>query len=78
MTFWEEAARLRIEGVGFSADESPVSGPIFEVANAEALAALKDALKGRYRILVCGDDDNYVVEDHKEAIEFIERVRPGG
>lgn len=75
MNFWEEADRLRLPGVGLSADISPASGPVFLVDGADALAALKKAYEGRYRIVACGDNDNYVLEDHEEAIEFIERMR---
>ncbi len=73
--FWEEAVRLGLEGVGFSDDVSPASGEIFEVEDDAALATLREAFQGRYRILLCGEADNYVISTHEDAIEFIERVR---
>ncbi len=75
MGFWEEAARLGLEGVGFSDDISPASGPIFEAEDDAALAALREAFQGRYRILPCGEADNYVISSYEDAIEFIERMR---
>ncbi len=39
-----------------------------------ALESLKKAYEERYRIVVCGDD-SYALDDHKEALEFIERAR---
>jgi len=77
MNFWEEADRLRLPGVGFSNDISPASGPVFVVKNDDALAALKQAYEGRYRMLVCEDGYDYVIENSREAIEFIERMRSG-
>lgn len=78
MNFWEEADQLGLDGVGLSKDISPASGPVFLVDNEDALAALQKAYEGRYRIMVCGDNDSYVFEDHEAAIEFIERVRRNG
>lgn len=66
---------MRIGGIGFSDDVSPASGPIFEVENADALAALKEAVEGRYRIVVVEDINDYMLADHKDATEFIERMR---
>lgn len=73
--FWEQAARLRLKGVGFSDDISPASGEIFEVEGDAALAALREAFEGRYRILLCGDADNYVTSNHEDTVKFIERMR---
>ncbi len=75
MDFWEEADRLRLPGVGLSEDISPASGPVFIVGNEDALAALKKAYEGRYRIVVCKDGYDYAIENFKDAIEFIERMR---
>lgn len=77
MDFWEEADRLRLDGVGFSNDISPASGPVFLVDNADALAALQKAYEGRYRIVVCGDGNEYALGDHERAIELIEQARRG-
>jgi hypothetical protein len=75
MNFWEEADRLRLPGVGFSNDISPASGPVFMVENDDALAALKQAYEERYRIVFRNDGYDYVIENSREAIEFIERMR---
>ncbi len=73
MDFWEEADRLRLDGVGLSNDISPASGPVFLVDNDDALAALQKAYERRYRIVVCGDE--YALGDHELAIELIEQAR---
>ncbi len=74
-SFWEEATHLDIPGVGYSDDESPASGPIFEVRGADALTALQEAFRGRYRILVQDGVDEYTGSDPEDALRFIERAR---
>jgi hypothetical protein len=74
-TFWEEAAELDIPGAGFSKDESPASGPIFEVDSADALLNLREEMQGKCRIVVRDDVTDYAGENSEEARRFIEETR---
>lgn len=72
--FWEEAAELDIPGVGYSDDESPASGPIFEVHGADALLALQEAVRGRYRVVVEDGFHEYTGADSQGALQFIQEA----
>jgi hypothetical protein len=76
--FWRTAVGLDIPGVGFSDDASPASGEIFEVHGNDALEALKEQLRGDYRVTVMDDLDPYAGGwDPEEAKEHIRRAREG-
>lgn len=55
--FWYQVDDLGIRGVGFDMWLTP--HPIFEVRSARALRSLRDAVAGKYKIVVKKDPDDY-------------------
>jgi hypothetical protein len=73
--FWDEAHNLGIPSVGFLGKFSGSTDPIFEVQEGEALRALREAMAGRYRILVKDDLLKYADVSLKEAKTLIAEGR---
>lgn len=78
--FWREAYALGIPGVVYSEGDHPGGSPYFEVRSQEALAELRERLRGRYEIVVrpsVSDYDTSGSTDPREAKRIIERARGG-
>ena len=76
--FWRAADELGIDGVYFNEGEHPGGGPVFYIHRKEALTELRDALAGRYKIVVrkdMGDYDTSTSSDPEEARGIIEQAR---
>ncbi len=82
--FKHDAGRVGRRGVNFTSEEgrrdSPMPiGSIFKVGSREALASLREALSGRYRILV-RDQREYAELDFglRDAVELLDREITAG
>ena len=78
--FWREADALGIPGVVYSEGDHPGGSPYFEVRRREALAELRERLRGRYEIVVRPSVDDYDTSgstDPEEARGIIGRARKG-
>ena len=76
--FWEAAAASGIPGVYYNEGEHPGGGPEFYIHRKEALRELRDALSGRYKIVVkrdMGEYDMSASSDLEEVKRIIQRAR---
>ncbi len=71
--FWYEADDLGIPGVGLTTWATP--HPFFEVRDAEALQTLREAVAGKYEVVVKEDTYKYLPGDVEWALETIQEAR---
>lgn len=73
-SFMRKAGGLDIPDAGYLGGHSMSTGDIFEVSGVGALAALREALKGRYRIVLRGDLSDYTSIGPSEAMRLFEEA----
>ncbi len=72
--FMREAENVNIAHVGYLGSYSMSTGDIFEVRGADALATLREAFKGSYRIAVEEDLSNYTSIRPQETMRLFEET----
>lgn len=75
--FMREAENVDIPDVGYLGGYSMSTGEIFEISGADALAALREAFKGKYRIVLEEDLSNYTSIGPQEAMQLFEETLTG-
>lgn len=76
--FWYEADDLGIRDVGFTVWATP--HPIFEVMSARALRALREAVAGKYKIVVKNDYGDYIGPSLglRDAVDLLDQAAISG
>ncbi len=72
--FMREVRNADISDAGYLGGYSMSTGEIFEVCGADALAAVRQALKGSYRIVLEDDLSNYTSVNPQKAMRLFEQT----